>query len=216
MEEQLPARRTSWRPQFSLLTAILLMTIICLTIGVAQLWHEVGPLRREVISLRNEVGRLSIDDRSKIHAIQMRTDEDLTWKWRLWIPDGKQVVVHMQCGDVPRTGVPAPRNTCSLGPGEQTFTFKVHQNRSGKSWFASLESTIGGGVGTSISPDQEWFNWGQAVSTNEGAGLSTVAYEPSQKTIVLSRTRAGKFSSSLQLEKIAGPTAGFIIWMDQR
>ena len=206
-----------FRPRISLLSALLLMTIAGLSIVVAQLWREVGPLRKEVIALRNEVGRLSIDDRSQIHAIQLRSDEDLTWKWRIWIPEGKIVTVHLHAGDVPRTGVPMPRNTTQLASGEQTLVLKMRRDRSGKHWLANLDSSVGGGaVGTGIPPNQEWFNWGQSAGTGDGVGLSTFAFDPRQKTMILARHRVAQVSSSTEVEKMNGPTAGFIIWMDQQ
>jgi hypothetical protein len=78
-----------WRPRLSLLSALLLMTIVGLSIAVTQLWREVGPLRAKVSLLRNETGRLSVDDPTQIHAIEVRTSEPLLWKWRVWVPDGR-------------------------------------------------------------------------------------------------------------------------------
>ena len=37
-----------WRLRFSLFSALLLMTIAGMAIVIAQLWHEIGPLRKEV------------------------------------------------------------------------------------------------------------------------------------------------------------------------
>jgi hypothetical protein len=203
------------RPRISLLSALLLMTIVGMAIVIAQLWHEVGPLRKEVRALRNEVGRLSIDDRTKIHAMSVHTDEELTWKWRIWIPEGKTVTTHLQWGQVPRTGVPQrPKSSLTFGSGEGTLTLKVRRAASGKKWFANLATSLGGSVGIDITADQEYFLWDQWTGASDGVGAS-VAFEPDQKTIVLIRNRVAKVNNSSLINKIDGPTAGFIIWLDQ-
>ena len=42
MDDVQPASQRSWRPRFSLLTAIFLMTIVGMAIVIAQLWHELA------------------------------------------------------------------------------------------------------------------------------------------------------------------------------
>jgi hypothetical protein len=108
-----------FRPRISLISALLLMTIVGMAMVIAQLWHEVGPLRKEVRALRNEVGRLSIDDPTKVHAIEVRTNEQLSWKWRVWVPENAKVSFHTKWGNVPRTGVPANCPADPLPAGEQ-------------------------------------------------------------------------------------------------
>jgi hypothetical protein len=216
MDDPQAAPRRSWWPRLSLLSALLLMTIVGMAIVIAQFWQEIGPLRKEVRALRNEVGKLSIDDRSKIHAMSLHTDEESTWKWRIWIPEGKQVAMHLQWGNVPRTGVPQrPSNTYTFGPGEGTLTLKVRRDVKGENWIANLGTTFGGSLGVDIPPDQRFFLWDRSASTGDGVGAS-VAFEPDQKTILLIRNRVAKVSGSSQINKIAEPTAGFIIWMEQQ
>ena len=79
-----------FRPRFSILTALLLMTIVGMVFAVvhvrnraASLELELRTLAYENRQLRDEVGALSIDDPSKIYAIRVRTDDDRTWKWRV-------------------------------------------------------------------------------------------------------------------------------------
>jgi hypothetical protein len=214
MEENAHSR-ASWRPRISLLSALLLMTILGMAIVIARFWHEIGPLRKEVRALRNEVGKLSIDDKTKIHAMSLHTDDQLTWKWRIWVPEGKQVGMHLQWGNVPRTGVPQrPTTTSTFGPGEGTLTLKVHRDVKGENWFANLGSTFGGSVGVDIPPDQRFFLWPRSAGTGDGVGAS-IAFEPDQKTIVLMRNRVAQVNDSSLINKMEGPTAGFIIWLDQ-
>jgi hypothetical protein len=113
----------NWRPRFSLLSALLLMTVAGLAIIVVRLWREVGPLRAEVAQLRNETGRLSVGDPTRVHAIEVRTREPLLWKWRVWVPEGqKNVLARYYFGKIPSSGIPAASGSAHLKPGESWVT----------------------------------------------------------------------------------------------
>jgi hypothetical protein len=203
-----------WRPRFSLLTMLLLTAIAGMAIVIALLWREVGPLRTEVRMLRDETGRLSIEDGTKIHAIAIRTDEDHTWKWRVWVPQGTSANVRYQFGNVPKTGVPAGQGSSFLESGEHWITLKAHRDRDGN-WVASL-STKGGGVGTSIGPNDHWFDWRSMTATGEGVGTSSQMFDDDKPVIFLNRMRAAQVNNSRQIDKMDGPTAGFIVWLERQ
>lgn len=96
-----PISQFSWRPRFSLLTALLLTTIAGLIIMVATLWREVEPLRAELRQLRTEVGRLTIDDPQKAYAIAIRTDDPMTSRWRIYLPPRTSYTANCYAGIVP-------------------------------------------------------------------------------------------------------------------
>lgn len=85
-------------PRFSLLTVLLVMALVACGITIWQLWRELSPLRDEVRALRAESGLLTIYDTSKIHAIALTTLEDNTWRWRLYLPAGRQYSLYVQSG----------------------------------------------------------------------------------------------------------------------
>ncbi|MCI0492400.1 MAG: hypothetical protein L0Z07_05650, partial [Planctomycetes bacterium] len=60
-----PEQHWRFRPRFTLLTLLLLMTIVAMAIAMIQLWREVGPLRADNRRLRQEFGYLSIRDENK-------------------------------------------------------------------------------------------------------------------------------------------------------
>jgi hypothetical protein len=215
MDDQQHKTRSARRPRISLLSALLLMTILGMAIVIVQLWREIRPMRTELRALRDEVGRLSIDDETKVHAIAVRTSDDLTWKWRVWVPQAMNVNLHYRFGQVPKTGVPPAQGGSSLGPGEHWIELKASRDRSGKNWSASL-STPGGGVSTSISPEDHWFDWGSMASTGDGVGTSTKIMDDDKSVFVLNRMRTAPVNSSAKVEKMEGPTAGFIIWLERR
>src|SRR4051794_1847310 len=99
-----------WRPRFSLLSALLLMTIVGLSIVVVQLWREVGPLRAETKRLNEERGTLVIGDATKLHAIKIPTrfaGKDRV-SYRVHVPAGKSYFAFAQVNNVPKAGLPEP------------------------------------------------------------------------------------------------------------
>lgn len=92
-----PASASIRKPrQFSIIHLLLITTIIALSITVTMLYREVGPMRQELKRLRSEVGELHIEDPRKLHAVRVETDQNLDWKWRIWVPEGKRYRVYVR------------------------------------------------------------------------------------------------------------------------
>jgi hypothetical protein len=90
--------------RFSSLTAFALMTIVGLTIVVALQWREIGPLRAEVMQMRRELGRLTIDDPGRAQAIAVHQPDVNRWRWRIYLPPGGQYRFHEFGGMLPPRG----------------------------------------------------------------------------------------------------------------
>lgn len=198
----------NFRPRFSLQTALLLMTIVGMAIVIAQLWREVGPLRAEVKQLRNETGRLYVEDKSKLCAIQVDTKDELSWKWRVWIPENRTFAVNVTAESVPKKGFPQQnRGTIWLSqPGEQIIEYHIQRDPRDGQWYGSLQGGSGS-VGKDLQP---WVNWPSRSSESQGVGRRTGVAKPGEP-FVLMRSRVSQAKSSTQIED---PAAGFMIWME--
>ena len=202
-----------FRPRISILTALLLMTIISMAIVLVQLWREVGPLRTESRALRDEIGRLTIDDPTKVHAMEVRTAEPRSWKWRVWVPERAKVKFLTQWGGVPRSGVPANRPASPLEPGEQWITMRVMQDPKNGSWFAQFE-TKNQGFGIPIKEQDCWWNWSQDAMCSEGVQFQTGVQTDPLQPLILTRYRTVPSGNSDDLN-VDAPTPGFIIWLER-
>ncbi len=203
----------------SLLTAMLLITIVGMAIKIVQLRLELDPLRRDLRMLRKSLGQLSIDDESKLHAIAVPTLQDLTWSWRVWIPQGRQVTLHYQWGNVPRTGVPSKRNSVTLPPGEQSIWLSAMQVGPRASEIEVTLDTSGGMVGARTRSNDRWlmrFTQDSNSTAFEGVPWSTYVAPQSEKVIVLRRFRVGEEMSSEELSRSNEPTPGFIVWLERQ
>ena len=195
------------RPQFSLLSALLLLTIAGMAIVIVQLWREVGPLREEVRRLRDEVGAISVEDATKVYAIRVDTDDDLAWKWRIWLPENRVYVLRSHGEDVPKTGFPPAGGSIWLRePGEHVVVYRIRRDERNSQWYGQLETRTGS-VGSDNHP---WVEWTSRTSTTDGVGKSTQAFAPNQRVEIIRH----RVSQNRDSTKIEDPAAGFMIWLE--
>jgi hypothetical protein len=215
---------TRLRPRFSLLSAILLMTIVGFSIVTIQLWREVGPLRLEVRQLRDEAGRLSVEAPDKIHAIQLRTHNELAWEWKVWIPEGELVQVKYVWGKIPGSGYPQPLGVASLKAGENRIALIASRNAANDGWFADLKTEspaagtiLHGGQGLRIPDESVWFERDEPATNNfygEEVGYSTSAESGREQRFLLMRKRV-LISDGVPSDDDGSPLPGFLIWLER-
>jgi hypothetical protein len=195
MPQQTPRPWSRLRPRFSLLTILFLFALIACGVTIWQLWNEVGPLRAEVRQLRDETGRIAVEDKSAVHAIRVRAGESEPAKWRVWIPDGVSAVVKVAVGDISKTGLPEARKALPLKSGESWLTLDFKQHQESGRWLMDL-TTEDANVGGIIPLEQEWFDWPMLASSGEAVGMQTTTAPRSQGVLVLKRYRVAKVGSS--------------------
>src|SRR3954453_21439497 len=89
MDESQSSTPRQWLPRFSLLTALLFITIIAIGIGMWRLYRELVPLRAEVQNLRSQLGALTVNDDQKFHVVRVKEPGGFRWNWRIWLPKGQ-------------------------------------------------------------------------------------------------------------------------------
>jgi hypothetical protein len=184
------------------------MALLACGITIFSLWREVGPLRVEVRELRNETGRLSIDDPSKPHVVEVRTDDEFTWKWRVWIPAGRAYRVKLATQDIPAKGYPTTQGMISMEePGEHWIEYRIAPNPDSEQWMDKL-TTSNGSVGSSSQP---WVKWQRRSGFTEGVSYDTNVFEPGTDILITRHRVSQKANSSDQIEDRA---AGFMIWLE--
>ena len=64
---------------------------------------ENARLKYDLSSLRRETGYLKITDENKIHAIGLPSLDNLTWRWRIYIPRKRSdLELHWGFGEIAR------------------------------------------------------------------------------------------------------------------
>ena len=204
--------------KFSLRSLILLTTIAAMVAALVslqrhnrQLAQRNAQLRDENLRLRNELGELSVEDPTQLHAIRTSNGEGLQWEWRIWIPEGHVYLLRGSGGMVPEEGWPQEGGTIYLrDSGEQVIRYRIVKDPRNDKWYGSL-STRSGSVGKDL---QEWVDWGSTSSRTSGVGSVSRAFPNAEDGIIeLCRHRVTQRDSSNKIEENA---AGFVIWLERQ
>ncbi len=104
-----PGRPRRRRPRVSLLSLLLLTTTAALAVGLYQarvnntrILARFGPLEAENKRLRAEQGALTVEDPKKVYAIRMPEIMEDVWRYRVYLPPGRDYYVAGQVNDLPR------------------------------------------------------------------------------------------------------------------
>lgn len=122
-------RRRIGRPRISLLGFFALVTIVCLVVALWSTLRERQALWREVQQHRKELGYLTIEDPSCVHAVRLETIVSLTWKWRLYVPKEGTWYLRHRFGDMPRDAT--GDSGTLLKPGEYVLTCTLREDVQG-------------------------------------------------------------------------------------
>ena len=94
--------------RYRLRTLLIVVAVVGVTVGSYVAGTRLRRAERELQVLREETGRLTIGDRSKIHVINVAVDEPNTWRWRVFIPKGQKYSWNLAAKDIPQFDAPQP------------------------------------------------------------------------------------------------------------
>lgn len=227
-----------FRPRFSLLTMLLVMTIAGMAIVIALMWREVGPLRAANRQMRTELGLLTIEDPKRAHAISLPTLEDNAWKWRIYLPPGRQYSLSLWSGHLPdRVGHrgkswfeevrKAGTGMSESGSNYGEFLLEARLIKDGNGWVLATQSihrdgdnsSIGGGRTSVYQPSGDWLSDRRSRITSSDVAVSQKSFEPGEPILllhlqrpVITETPGGGYTS----QSPRGPADGVALWIEQR
>jgi hypothetical protein len=196
------------RLRYSTRSVLIMMAMVGLVLVVMKLRREIQPLRAEVRRLRDEVGELVIDDESKIHVIRVNTRDELSWKWRVWVPQGHAIEVHVTDDVSPKLGASGGGSIWLRNPGENVLEFRIEKDRRDDRWYGALSA----GSGSVGKYEQPWVNWPATSTSASGVGLKTESFEVG-KRIELTRHVVTQSAVAGMPTPTTTPT-GFAIWLE--
>ena len=102
-----PARKRFLPIRFSLRTLLLVTVIVALAISHFFTSLRLKKSDQELESLRNETGYLTFSDAKRIQVIEVPTADDLTFRWRVHLPENHHYWAHLVVSDeLPHEGLP--------------------------------------------------------------------------------------------------------------
>lgn len=90
------------RFRFSLVNILLVMTVVGMALVIFLQQQDLQGLHQVL----GDSGYLTVQDETKFQSVFVPTFDELTWRWRLWLPRGKQYQVAAVCNQVPSSGYP--------------------------------------------------------------------------------------------------------------
>ena len=203
--------------RFSLRTLFLVLLFGCLAasnIFTSYRWKQV---REENTALRKEVGYLIVEDPNKLNVVAVKTLDDMTWRWRVHVPDGSRPQLRFYWQEIPVNGFSPEFAATNLPPGDYPLTATIRRNR-----FDEWTLLVGFGNGSSTTAiDQRFAGWLEKQSGPSGWSMSQAGTDGTEvhaldEKFTLLRVRAmvpsadGKHASTTDK-----PSGGILIWVDR-
>ncbi|HEY3320463.1 MAG TPA: hypothetical protein VGP72_08355 [Planctomycetota bacterium] len=204
-----PAKR--WRPRFSLGTLILLSLTVSSIILTMCAFRETRVLREENRKLREETGALVIANPQARYVRSVRTLEDKTWRWRVYLPAPGKYSLRCITDGVPESGFPASSSTLTreFAAGEFEILATVNRDKDGN-WRAVV-ACPGGSCSPGINASAAgWITNGSHCST--GAPDTSTEFGP-METVELLRLRQMMKTATGSDTSNPNPCPGLLIWM---
>lgn len=205
------------RIRFSLKTLFLALLFASLAGSNVFTSYRLKQLHEENVALRKETGRLVVKDPAKLNVFAVPTFEDMSWRWRVHVPEGPRQRMCLSGVRIPVHGFSGSYASTYMAPGDYLLTAIVRRNHSEK-WTLTV-GRPGGSISTSI--DDEHGGWleeksgvSRGWSTSQAGQNETEVREPGE-TLTLLRLRVmvpapdGKSSHTTD-----DPSDGILIWID--
>lgn len=210
--------------RFTIRTLFIVGTIAS---ACAYHWHIAARLRvaeAELRKLRTETGRITVEDRTKVHVIHIDTGERDSWRWRLFIPQGHRFKWNAATEGIPLSEPPARAAISSVSnepywdrDNEILVTARLVRTAEGAT--LSVNSKIGdsrhqlSGIKLSVPPEHlDWMKETSAIQS-QVLGSKEVTMADPKKTIILLTKRPMKRLPDGGTDFHQDPSPGFMVWL---
>jgi hypothetical protein len=215
------------RRTFSVRAFLLGIIAVSVLMGIYSLQRHLRLANEELHRLREETGRLSIGDRSQVHAIAVATAEPDTWRWRLFIPKGHRYAWHLACDEIPRDSVPAEAGTTGISnepyweqDNEVLVTATLRRTTDEERVFA-VDSRIGDAqsqmYGASLKIPADKLRWMSEITSTDGQMIgdrATATCDPHGPIILFQRRPCVREPDGTYAPS-AVPMPGLMIWLEE-
>jgi hypothetical protein len=226
MSTEVPSLKSGPRRwAFSLRTLLLVVLVLCVALGFYLTGRRLREAERELRVLRDETGRLSVEDRTQFHAIALDGDEPNTWRWRLFIPKGHRYSWNLAAEDIPQHDPPRRAGTQGISnepyweqDNEVLVTARLRRLED-DAWQLSVESRIGDSqhqmYGATLRIPEEKLRWmfGGPGTDGQVLGSRGTATRGPEGPIILLQRRALERQADGSHQPSPGPMPGIMIWL---
>ncbi|HEX4414391.1 MAG TPA: LapA family protein [Lacipirellulaceae bacterium] len=221
------------RARFSLATILIAFLIIGLALVVVLQRWQIGPLRRELRAMREQLGSLTINDVSRVYAIQVRQPDPNLWRWRIYLPSGHDYCIREVEGTLPsRMGkqdkdwLEEVKNAqYGVGRGEYSgselngeLNIEASLFDTGKSWRFCVRP---GNNVTELPPSfiGDWLGDISRIESSATSKDAQMEFDPREPIILLHLEQPVLkpiTGGGTQSTESATPTHGIVIWLERQ
>jgi hypothetical protein len=218
------------RIRFSLKELVLLFAFVSMAIAIVVQVRELVPLRAEVRQMRTELGKLSIDDATRVQAIEVRQPDPNMWRWRVHLPPGGKYKLLEFDGILPPRGtlsnqqwLDALKKAQYVGSGEFSsfelegeLTLEATLTPVDGKW--KFETHPGGGESGYVFTD----NWPADTGRTERSDVwedTQRIYKPGEPILLLWLPKPVKTPApggGVKLDAPTEPAEGIALWLEQQ
>lgn len=179
-------------------------------------------------TLRDETGRLNVEDETLVNVLAVDSGEPNVWRWRLFVPKGRKYMWHIASKDLPFAGIPERAGSSGVSnarywerDNEVLVTARLTELDTGDFSF-SVSSRIGNSSdqmhGASMIVPAEHMAWTQEHPTQQveiaGKPLQTT-FDPSKPFMLFSK-RPMTLTPEGDTDFDHGLTHGLAVWLEPR
>jgi hypothetical protein len=215
------------RLRFRLLTMILTIAVALLSVSHFYTTIKLRDSTQKVAKLRDELGYIEVEDRTKVHVLALPTTEIDTWRWRLFIPKGARYAWRLASENIPAAGVPIDgtsgisNENYSARDNEVLVTASLHQRPDGSgdlvvtSKIAASRDQMAGASHRIPASDLQWRKTspghdGHVLGSNSIAILDPAGPIELLKLRSLEQQPNGDFAPSKK------PMPGIAVWLEKQ
>lgn len=215
------------QPRFSMLNAILVLTIFAMGVALWRTGHEVLPLRSQAKNYRKELGHFEIEDRTKVYAKRATGVYSKAWRWLLYLPSAN-FKVYVYEGNVPdlsqvgkQNWLNTVRSRASGFEGELIegqFALDISVEEYDGNWYCrygflnEIKKTF------SLKPADSWLSDLSKFRQFSDLGFNDATSFAADEPAVLLHVRRGEIvqaGNDWRVEEPAGPADSLVIWIER-
>lgn len=219
-------------PRFSLMTMFLVAIFLSLVFSnLYTSWqlgktHDENRVQKSTLKAqeeelrlyRHQLGILAIKDPAMVHIIALETNQNMVWKYRVFVPDAKSFAVKSVVGQVAAVDFPPDKADNTIGPGEWILTFSLTQRADGK-WVERIDRVSDSMIYEHFANIHDSaINWQKVCLAGERQVLAPVDGQKSfdgDSPINLVRIR-DVHDIRPRKQDADGPTTGLIFWLEPK
>jgi hypothetical protein len=175
-------------PRFSLRTLLLVFALVALVASHVYTSMRLRDALQENRLLHQELDRFPVDDVQRLYAGAVTSLDKFTWRWRVYLPEGRRFVLRTANSQIPESGLATPPGWVGdeLPNGELIVTVAAHKDQAGKWWIVTMMPVERSRFPVAAN-EATWLNTGQ-YSSRQGRPRRHRVFRRRQASAVAQRT----------------------------